>query len=46
VQNDNECGVELSEKREFMRAIIRGVEDVEAGRTCSVAEAKNRLGIG
>ncbi|MBF2759016.1 MAG: type II toxin-antitoxin system Phd/YefM family antitoxin [Ectothiorhodospiraceae bacterium AqS1] len=34
------------EEREFMRAVVAGLADVEAGRELSLADAKARLGLG
>ena len=33
------------EEREFMRAVIAGLADLEAGREVSLIEAKERLGL-
>lgn len=33
------------EERAFMRAVVAGLADVEAGRDMSLAEAKGRLGL-
>lgn len=33
------------EEREFMRAVVAGLADLEAGRELSLAEAKRRLGL-
>ncbi|MEQ8484190.1 MAG: type II toxin-antitoxin system Phd/YefM family antitoxin [Pseudomonadales bacterium] len=33
------------EERAFMRAVVAGLADVEAGRELSLAEAKARLGL-
>ena len=33
------------EEREFMRAVVDGLSDVEAGRAVSLAEARKRLGL-
>jgi prevent-host-death family protein len=33
------------EERAFMRAIVAGLSDLEAGRELSLAEAKGRLGL-
>lgn len=33
------------EERAFMRAVVAGLADVEAGRTLSLADAKARLGV-
>ncbi len=33
------------EEREFMRAVVDGLSDVEAGRDVSLAEARKRLGL-
>ena len=35
-----------AEEREFMRAVVAGLADLEAGRNLSVAEALKRLGSG
>ena len=34
-----------AEEREFMRAVVAGLADLEAGRDLSLAEALERLGI-
>jgi prevent-host-death family protein len=34
-----------SEEREFLRAVVQGLMDVEEGRTVSLAAAKKRLGL-
>ena len=34
------------EERQFMRAVVRGIADVEAGREVSIEEVRARLGIG
>ena len=34
-----------SEEREFLKAVVQGLMDVEEGRTVSLAEAKKRLGL-
>jgi len=34
-----------AEEREFMRAVVAGLADLEAGRDLSMAEALERLGI-
>ncbi len=39
---DYEAG---EEEREFMRAVVAGLADLEAGREVSIAEAKTRLGL-
>ncbi len=36
---------EAEEERAFMRAVVTGLADLEAGREVSLAEAKARLGI-
>lgn len=36
---------EAEEERAFMRAIVTGLADLEAGREVSLAEAKARLGL-
>ena len=33
------------EEREFMRAVVQGIADVEAGRDVSIQEVRARLGI-
>ena len=33
------------EERTFMRAVVQGLTDIEAGRSVSLAEAKKRLGL-
>ena len=33
------------EERDFMRAVIAGLADIEAGREVSLADAKSRLGL-
>ena len=33
------------EEREFMRAVVQGIADVEAGREVSIEEVSARLGI-
>lgn len=33
------------EERAFMRAVVQGLTDIEAGRTVELAEAKKRLGL-
>ena len=33
------------EEREFMRAVVAGLADVEAGRVVPLAEVKRRLGL-
>ncbi|HHJ37999.1 MAG: antitoxin [Methylothermaceae bacteria B42] len=33
------------EEREFMRAVVAGLADLDAGRELSLEEAKNRLGL-
>ncbi len=33
------------EERDFLRAVVAGLADVEAGREVSLAEAKARLGL-
>lgn len=33
------------EEREFMRAVVKGLADIEAGREVSFEEAKQRLGL-
>lgn len=34
-----------AEEREFMRAVVDGLSDLEAGRDLSLAEARKRLGL-
>ena len=34
-----------AEERDFMRAVVAGLSDLEAGRDLSLAEATKRLGI-
>jgi len=36
---------QAEEERAFMRAIVAGLADLEAGREISMAEAKTRLGL-
>lgn len=36
---------EQSEEKAFMRAVVQGLADIEAGRSVSLAEAKTRLGL-
>ena len=36
---------EAEEERAFMRALVTGLADLEAGREVSVTEAKTRLGL-
>ena len=33
------------EEREFMRAVVQGLSDLEAGREIPLAQAKKRLGL-
>ena len=33
------------EERQFMRAVVQGIADVEAGREVSIEEVRARLGI-
>ena len=33
------------EEKTFMRAVVQGLADIEAGRSVSLAEAKKRLGL-
>jgi prevent-host-death family protein len=40
--SDYEAG---QEEREFMRAVVAGLADVDAGRVASLADVKRRLGI-
>jgi len=35
----------IQEEREFMRAVVDGLSDLEAGRDVSLAEARKRLGL-
>lgn len=35
-----------AEERAFLRAVVAGLADVEAGREVSLEEAKTRLGLG
>jgi hypothetical protein len=37
--------LEEFEEREFMRALIQGLTDVETGKEISLTEAKQRLGL-
>ena len=34
------------DEREFMRAVVAGLADLEAGREVSLVEVKERLGLG
>ena len=36
---------EAQEERAFMRAVVKGLADIEAGREVSIEEAKRRLGL-
>ena len=36
---------QAEEERAFMRAVVKGLADIEAGREVSLTEAKARLGI-
>jgi prevent-host-death family protein len=36
---------EAQEERVFMRAVVEGLADIEAGRAVSIEEAKRRLGL-
>jgi prevent-host-death family protein len=36
---------EAQEERAFMRAVVEGLADIEAGREVSIEEAKRRLGL-
>jgi prevent-host-death family protein len=36
---------EAEDERSFMRAVVAGLSDIEAGREISMAEAKKRLGL-
>lgn len=36
---------EQSEEKAFMRAVVQGLADIEAGRSVSLAEARTRLGL-
>lgn len=40
--HDYEAG---EEERAFMRAVMQGIADIDAGRTVSLADAKKRLGL-
>jgi PHD/YefM family antitoxin component YafN of YafNO toxin-antitoxin module len=44
VQSVNDYQV-AEEERAFMRAVVTGLADLEAGRELSLAEAKARLGL-
>lgn len=33
------------DEKDFMRAVVQGLADMEAGRSVSLAEAKKRLGL-
>lgn len=35
-----------AEERDFLKAVVQGMMDVEEGRTVSLADAKKRLGLG
>ena len=37
---------EAQEERAFMRAVLEGLADIEAGREVSLADVKARLGLG
>jgi hypothetical protein len=34
-----------ADERDFMRAVVAGLADLDAGREVSLAEAKSRLGL-
>lgn len=34
-----------TDEKEFLRAVVQGLADMEAGRSVSIAEAKKRLGL-
>jgi len=34
-----------AEEKAFMRAVVQGLADIEAGRSASLAEAKKKLGL-
>lgn len=34
-----------TDEKAFMRAVVQGLADMEAGRSVSIAEAKKRLGL-
>jgi hypothetical protein len=34
-----------TEEKSFMRAVVQGLADIEAGRSVGLAEAKKRLGL-
>lgn len=34
-----------TDEKSFMRAVVQGLADMEAGRSVSIAEAKKRLGL-
>lgn len=36
---------DAAEEREFMRAVVEGLSDLEAGRAVSLTEARRRLGL-
>ena len=36
---------EGDDEEDFMRAVVQGLADMEAGRSVSLAEAKKRLGL-
>ncbi len=36
---------EAQEERAFMRAVVEGLADIEAGREVSIEEARRRLGL-
>lgn len=36
---------ESEEERAFMRAVVKGLTDLEEGRELSLAEARDRLGL-
>lgn len=35
-----------AEERAFLKAVVKGLVDIEEGRTVSLADAKKRLGLG
>ena len=38
-------GQRCQEEREFMRAVVEGLNDLESGRDVSLTEARRRLGL-
>lgn len=36
---------DIEEERAFMRAVVAGLADIEAGRVSSLADARRRLGV-